>query len=419
MTGISRVLQPGLLMTLAMICYSAFPVLFALGDVGQAPFMFAGLLQLCVGAGLGLPLLLFNRRLLTGRGVLVDIGALCRSGLMAVSVAGSCGFALFTLAFLFLDVSVAAILFEMRPLFLILFLAYLFRGAGRYNPITLRLVVFVALAICAVSLVVLSQSPATQPLYAAGRGLVAPGALIGVCLVLFAAVCSATRAASLKFGATLAQAHIRDCGTSAEIVLVVFMNCITNFLAGVVLCVIAVFLGESMSTDAIRYALAGAVLVDSIGVVAGRLAILKTDNLGVNAISYATPLVALVWLWAASLLDVPHPDYLVIGAMGIVAANLLINAGGGVPVHHKALAVSIWVFGTAWRLAEQHHPALSLPPVLDALLLACFSGSVFFVFMRIDMARGTPRSSTRGGRFAVLAASGIMFAVFACVFALV
>ena len=47
-----------------------------------------------------------------------------------------------------------------------------------------------------------------------------------------------------------------------------------------------------------------------------------------------------------SILDVPHPDYLIIGAMAIVASNLLINAKADMRVAYSALVISLWVFGT-------------------------------------------------------------------------
>ena len=390
-------LHPAFIMIIAVVSYSTFPVLFKLGGAGESPFLFTGLLQGGVGIGLGVATLFFKRRLLTRPEVIEDIQSHfnwklllkrpakkdieshSKARLMLISIVGSCGFVLFALGLAFVDISVAAILFETRPLFLMLLVAFLFKGTKRYNRITLGTLIFVFLAFAGVALVILSHNTAPQPLQSIGSGFASTGTLIGVAFVLAAAICGATRGSALKMGASLAETHSQGKkGTTDELAFVVFMNCIGNAIAGGVLCAIGLILSETVTSHQMLYAIMAAILVDSVGIVAVRAANLKTDELGVNALAYMTPLVALVWLWTFSILDVSHLDYLVIGAMGVMAANLLINTKAEKRIAYNALVVSLWVFGTVvWFTGEYltdisltTNVPLELPVTMFILILA-------------------------------------------------
>ena len=73
-----------------------------------------------------------------------------------------------------------------------------------------------------------------------------------------------------------------------------------------------------------------------------------------------------------SVLGVPRLDYLIIGAMGIVVSNLLINVKASERVAYKALVVSLWVFGTVVYFYEGYATEipLELPVTIFILVLA-------------------------------------------------
>ena len=299
---------------------------------------------------------------------------------MVVSVMGNFGFVLFALGLHFVDVSIAAILYETWPLILMLLMYRLFldkdkdRDSQRYRPISPPTMIFLAVAIAGVALVILSHSETPSLLQSGWRDFANPETLLGVFLVIMAGACAAANSACLlKAGALLARAHTHaESLETREIVFAAIMTCIAQVIAAVTLCAVGVIAAETISLRQLLYASLGGCFVISIGIVAFRVANLKTDDLGVNAIAFATPLIALVLLWMFSSLETPHLDYLIVGAMGIVAANLLINAEADKRHAYKALVVSLWAFGTFVYFHEGYvtDVPLELPVTVFILVLA-------------------------------------------------
>ena len=363
--------HPALFMILAVVFHSTGPVLFKIGGAEDSPIMFTGIWQFGVGMGLGVAILLMKRKFLIRPAVIKDITYYSKSGLMLASIIGVCGYALFAWGLAFLDVSTAAILHEIWPLFLMLLTAYLFRGSKRYDPISSVTLIFVVLAILGAALVVLSQSDSPMPLLAIGANFSDFKALLGVPIVLAAAVCAAARVAyTLKLGTLLAERRpSTENHKEAEIVFTVVMASICHVIGGCVLFLIGMIASESISSHQLFYAIMGGFIVAPIGSIAFRIANLKTKDLGVNAIAYVTPLVALTWLWMFSVLDVPHLDYLIIGAMGIAASNVLINVKASERVAYKALMVSLWVFGTVIYFTEGYPTDVPLELTVTIFIL--------------------------------------------------
>ena len=377
---------PALYMMIAVVSYSIVPILFKLGYAEKSPFLFTGIRNGSVGIGVGAIILYFNRNLLLMPKVLEDIkshfnwkmllnpaageGVKSRrkAGLMLLATIGHCGFALFALGLTFVDVSVAAILFETSPLILMLLMAFLFKDSQRYHATSMSTLIFVLFALAGVALVILSHNEDPHPLRAIGANFANSGTLFGAFLVLTAAILAAAHGAcTLKLGASLAETH-----KAGEIVFVMVMTCIGQGISGGVLCLIGLFLSETFSWHQLSYAVMGALFVSSIGIFSFRAANLKTKDLGVNALFFATPLVTLLWLWMLSILDVSHPDYLIIGALGVVAANLLINVDASKRIAYKALLMSLWVFGTVTYFTDglETNVPLELPVTVFILVLA-------------------------------------------------
>ena len=103
----------------------------------------------------------------------------------------------------------------------------------------------------------------------------------------------------------------------------------------------------------------------SLGSICFRRANLETKDPAVNALSYATPVVALLWLAAFSEIHVANTEHLVIGTTAIVAMNLLLNVDPEEVVDDayrlgfRALVSSLWIFGAVvysrddWFTSEQ------------------------------------------------------------------
>ena len=89
----------------------------------------------------------------------------------------------------------------------------------------------------------------------------------------------------------------------------------------------------------------GGVILDVGGTVFNRTANIVTKDLGVNAIGYITPLLALVWLYLLWSIEIRQLDYLILGAIAIVTANLLINFQVEIRAGFKFLLLSLWIGG--------------------------------------------------------------------------
>lgn len=125
-----------------------------------------------------------------------------------------------------------------------------------------------------------------------------------------------------------------------------------------------------------------------------RKAVVTTHSLGVNSISFFTPVAALAVLWFFGQVDVAHNDYLVIGAAAIVIGNLIINfdaeeqrRSGFRWLGFKSLILSLWFFGAfvylrdpvaevmGWKSAwlwqgAEFFPALALSATVFTLILS-------------------------------------------------
>ena len=231
-----------------------------------------------------------------------------------------------------------------------------------------------------VAMVVLSHNKAPQPLLAIGESFINPGTLIGIFLVLMTAIGGAALAAcTLKMGTVLAEkpSHTETSKTGG-IVFTMVVSSICHTIGGGALIVTSLIASELISMHQLFYAILGGFVITPFAICTFRMANLKTDDLGVNALAFGTPLVALIWLWMFSTLDVSHPDYLIIGAMGVVAANLLINTKADKRIAYNALVVSLWVFGTVvWFTGEYLKDIalatkvpLELPVTMFILILA-------------------------------------------------
>ncbi len=231
------------------------------------------------------------------------------------------------------------------------------------------MVVLLLFALAGVAFVVAGQ---TGSLVLAG--LVGWSTLWGVFLVLLAAFAGSCAAFSLVWARGLVDAlGVREPGP-AEL-----FCALTAFLLGSVGSVpanliVGWFLGENLTPGlAWSGVLGGFVLLPASSFLM-RKALLLTDNVGVLSLAYLAPLFTLAWLglaaggavaWSFALvglfhapawlgvlqgaLQVVRPDLLLIGAVGIVAANLLSNFETlrlyGVPGTVVLLwAVSAWLY---------------------------------------------------------------------------
>ena len=370
---------PAFYMLVNVVCFSFIPVMFKLGGADESPFFFTGTLLIFAGVFIGVIVLIFKSRLRVRPTAYQGVKSNCLTWSMLFAVIASFDFVLFAVGLAIVDVAIAAILYETWPVFLMLLMSFLFydktrkKDDQRYDQISTGTWIFVGIALAGVALVILSHNDVPSPLREIGSTFTDSRTLIGVAIVLLAAFFAAARPAlTSKIGEQIAsEQSLTERGAIEEIAFATVVTCICNIFVGVLLLAIGAAMAESFSSHHLFYAVSSG-FVNSITIIAFRAAILKTNDLGVNAIGYGTPLITLIWLWALSILDVLHIDYLIIGAMGIVAANLLINVKASERIAYKALVVSLWVFGTITYFTDGYATdvPLELPVTIYILVLS-------------------------------------------------
>ena len=377
--GFLRRFPAAVYMLIAVSAFSTTPLLHEFGNASHSPFLFAGLNQGSLGLALGCVFLAFNRKLVTRPDVASGLGTAMKSGLMIVSVLGHCGFALFALGLVYVNTSVAAVLFNTWPLFMILAMSWLFRGSARYSYIATSVLVVVPVGLVGVAFAVISHSNVPQPFLALSDVLATPGTMLGVFLVLVAAACEATRGCAIWLGARVAVDHSPIENRHAhEIVFAIVLSSASLVAAGFILCLVGLAWGERLTLHQLSYAVLGGVFISTMGTAAFRVANLKTRELGVNAIGFVKPLMSMMWLWAFAVLDVGHVDYLVIGVTGVATAIFLVNAGLFIGLAHRGLVVSLWLVGiSVYIFGEQFFGA----PLLFSTAMLCVVSPCVCVFL--------------------------------------
>ena len=133
-----------------------------------------------------------------------------------------------------------------------------------------------------------------------------------------------------------------------------FSLVIQRFVAGVVLLIIAFYLGEQLTTHILLAGLLAGFFVVSLSGTAVRKANLLTNNLGINALRYTTPIFAILWLLLFRDPIFPQIDFLVIGVTAIIIANLLLTFGSKIRTGYKSLILLLWLCGTSVYLLLQN-----------------------------------------------------------------
>ena len=316
-------------MLIASIAFSLLPLVVNLAGGAQAPFLFNAWLRLGVAGGCLVFLIVSFR----GGHLRVEDVVLVGKRLFVWpanapiiwAVAGSLDYALFAWSVKFIDITVAAILFEMYPVGIILFASWLFRGEMRYRRVTVTTAFLISLSMVGLVFANVSQ--------VSGFGVVGPAflwrSLIGVALVAAAIVAVSLSVFGLRWGADLSAELSRGPEVrSLELYCVVIALLAVSLFSIPVSLGVGLAAGESISSDALVIGVAGGVLANAVASIAWRKSVLMTDNLGINAIGFAIPVMSLLWLYLIADACVARWDYLVIGAAAIVTANLLINFEG-------------------------------------------------------------------------------------------
>ena len=214
-----------------------------------------------------------------------------------------------------------ALTFELWPFFMVMAMMFLFRGSGLYRKSGVGLLVMMVICFCGVVLVVLAE------------GRAAAGGIhhLGVGLALAGAILAGLQNSILfKIGSVLGVwFHRARISSESRESLVLFaltgLQALTQFSCFVSSLPVAGLLGERMAWGQFLMAVLVGVAVAGVADVAFRKSNAMTRNLGVNALTYTTPVMSFLWLRALSSAEAVDFGFLVPGMFLIVGANLVIG----------------------------------------------------------------------------------------------
>lgn len=394
-------------MLLSVVGFSVIPLLIANGGGEQNPFLFAASLKMGVFFGLAIFLAVMFRDVLFNATVIQIIVQRLPTWSMLFMLINQFEYALFGLAIRFVDVSVAAVLFETWPIAVILLTASLFRRESRYGKIRKEMLLLLVMGFIGFWFVAASQSGSFGNLGDAQFGTT----LVGIGLVVMAAFAAAVAAYGIRWGVDLRRALPPNLVEHKDIELVevccvLIANTVAHFVGSVLAGLVGFSTGESLDIRILIYALAAGGVAHTVATMAWRAANLMTTNLGINALSYATPVVTLVWLFLFAEVDIARTDYLIMGAAAIITANLLINFEAEVRFGFKAMILALWVCGAFVYLRDDFMIYLPfegwLWPRETYLGALGLSATIFTLLLTFRIARLAPRTQDEDNRIFAL-----------------
>lgn len=289
------------------------PVGVALGGVGLGMFVFTFWFTLTVCFVWLVCLLVVWWPLMRCREVWYRLfsGFGCWDGLLAVLV----GFdiLLFVWASFFVDTALVAVVTGGS---LVLFVVWRARaGQGRRFRVTVGVWVLFGVGAVSVGLVVLSQLGGV--LLVGGWGLV-----WGFVLSLVVAVLTSFIACRLRLGSVLYQG-LGGGVRGLEAGCMVLVSLVAEVPVVLVSGLVVLFRGGGFVSGGVGWVVA-CTAVATVGTVLFRFGQVEAVDLGVNVLTYFQPILSLLWLGVFVSVGVARLDWLVLGAVGVSAANVLV-----------------------------------------------------------------------------------------------
>ncbi len=331
-------------MLLAVLLFSAFPFALTIGNANAAPFLFVALMSFSSFIT-GLVFLVCFHQIKRKHQTPIETLHIIYSQIYSraffwLSLSRFEGI-FFAMSLAYINVAVASILAAIQPFIVAVITGRLFKEGGRYQKITKEKWLLFVLAIIGATFVAASQSKNFGDIVG---DLINQGTTVGILLVLLSALVGAIGDPhSLKLADEISKKTAG--GTIDKLFFSTAILVVTWFVGSVAF----IFLGYTSNETLSDINIYPAIIYGSLafgGATLSRFAYIKTTNLGISAIRYFTPIVTLVLLSLASLINIPHFDWLVIGAVAIIAANLLLNFKGNTRPAYTAWVIALWLFGS-------------------------------------------------------------------------
>ncbi len=333
---------------------SLIPIFIHIGNANVAPLLFVAIMLFVAGITEAAYLCIFYRRLAFNADVLkLIMPRLGAKEMWGAFIGRLIAYPSFALSLKYIDVSVSIIIFETWPIFLIFIAALGFKKILRYRELTGDLLVLAIWGFIGFIFVSLSQYEHDVNITAGETMLESPYQIAwGVIIVLVGAATSAfAPPCNLAWGKKINDAY--KCQQDDRLFFVMTGSFLSLVSAGIILTILGIFI-ENIPNGNYLMMCIYAGIVAGFGGILFRYAIMRTDNLGISALSYIKPVASLILLWGLSFIDVPKKDYLLIGACAVFIANCLINFEADIRLAYKSLIISLWGFGAFVYLYDAH-----------------------------------------------------------------
>ena len=378
-------------MLVAVSLSSLVPVFMTWGEGHQAPFMFNAVRVLFMCLGLCICLIVSYRRQLFDRVIWNIICQNWRRWSLLGALLGTFPHAVFGWSLKYIDVSVAAVLFQTWPLWMIFMTGKMFQNDSRYENVVLLGWFCILMGFAGLGFVILSQ---TGDVALIGENMPLSYLILGVSLALASAIISALGSScTIRWGTTVLKDIPDYKKQETDKNLTIFFVLMSIILAGIPGIIIGIALSvggghnEILDVDNMTTAAFLGFFVLVPARIFSREANLITTKLEINALAYGTPIFTLAWLTLLEYINVPKIDWLVIGAIGVAAANALLNFKAEQRTAYQSLVIALWGCG----VIVYFRPVLHVPVFYEAMTVVA---TMFVLILSFRINRLVERTST-------------------------
>ena len=376
-------LRAAVYMLMAVLFFSLAPVFIHGGEGHKAPFIYNSVKAIFAVIGIFIFLIVFYYRQLFDCKIWSAVNRNWRKWSLMGVLLGAFNYAVFGWSLKYADVSVAAVLYETWPIWMILLTGAIFKGENRYENVGSFGWAFLLMGFAGLVFVILSQ---TDDVSFAKETIPLFHLFLGVLLALVSAGLSAMQVGcSIRWGADVLEDVPEHKQKETGRDLTVFFALMATLLGNIPAIIVGVALGtwgghnEVVEVDNMIVAAAHGFFILVPALILFRAANLATTKLEINAMSYATPIFTLAWLAILGYINVPKTDWLIIGAMGVVAANALLNFKAERRLAYQSLVVALWVCGVVVYFRSFFHA-----PVFYETVAVVTTMFILILSFRID-----------------------------------
>ena len=384
-------------MMASVLLFSLSAICVYFGEAHKAPLTFNAIMSFFSRLGILLFLVVNYRQWLFDRETWGAVINNWRSWSLLGILVGVFDYTVLGWSLKYIDISVATALFQTWPFWLIVLTGQMFKGEHRYSVINFFGWSCILMGLAGLMFVVLSQ---TETLLWQNDSASIFDAVIGQLLAIVGAIFTGglVGGCSIRWGDTVLKSvseKTKENAAKSKKDIGLFFVMIGLVIGSVPNIIVGAAWGihneaaEFGNTNIIIAAVYG-FFVLSAALIFSRMANRATLKLEVNALSYMVPVLSLAWLGILGYINVPKVAWLVIGAMGIVAANALLNFKAEQRTAYQSLVVALWVCG----VIVYFRPVLHAPAFYEAVAVVA---TMFILILSFRIDRLVERTSTEDG----------------------